>query len=71
MKGTSACPLEVLLGKIPIEQLVDDRFEEIRPPVLVIEIIGMLPNVDGKQTVLAFRHRRNRVRRLLDGELAA
>src|SRR6266566_8855350 len=37
---------EILRGKFPVEQFVDDRGDVIRALILVVKIIGMLPDVD-------------------------
>src|SRR5690606_30663083 len=55
----------------PVEALTDDRLQEVGPAILVVEIIGMLPNVARQEALPAVRHRRIRVRRRLDRELAA
>lgn len=65
----SACALEVLGGEIPVQQFVDHSVEKIWPPVLIIEIISVFPDIDGKKTFLAFSHRSDRVRGLLNLEL--
>src|SRR5437588_746796 len=41
-------------SKVPIEELVDHRVDVIGTAVLVIEIIRVLPHIDGEQRLLAF-----------------
>ena len=38
----------ILGGKIPIQQLVDHRVNIIGATILIVQIIGMLPHVDGE-----------------------
>ena len=40
---------EILCGEFPVEQFVDYRCDVIRTLILIIEIIGMLPDVDRQQ----------------------
>src|SRR5438552_6296925 len=40
---------EILCGEFPVEQFVDYRCDVIRALILIIEIIGMLPDVDRQQ----------------------
>src|SRR5712691_8399502 len=62
---------QVLGDEFPIHQMVEEGLHEIRPAVLVIEIIGVLPDVAGEQRRLAFGQRVDRVRRRCNLELAA
>src|SRR5690606_25307475 len=63
--------LEVLARELPVQALPDDGFQEVRTPVLVVEVIGVLPHVDRQEALLAVRHRRIRIRGRLDRELTA
>src|SRR5690606_21320860 len=62
---------ELLARELPVQTVADDRLQEIRPAILVVEIIRMLPDVDGQQALTPVRHRRIGVRGRLDRELAA
>ncbi len=44
---------EVCVDEIPVDQLADDRGQVIGPAVLVIEIVGVLPDVKGEERFLA------------------
>jgi hypothetical protein len=46
---------EVLRGKCPVEQLVDHRVDVIGAPVLVVEVVGVLPDVERKERNRAVR----------------
>src|ERR1700759_3853309 len=62
---------EIFRCELPVEELVQNSFEIFRPRILVVEIVGVLPNIDGEQAVRARRHRVLGIARLLDRELAA
>src|SRR5512144_268339 len=62
---------EILRGEVPVEQLVDQRVHVIVTPVLVIEVVGMLPHVDREERNLPSRERHLGVRRGGHLELAA
>src|SRR5438105_3070912 len=51
--------------------MVEKGLDKIRPPVLEIQIIGVLPYVAGQQRGLSFGHWVDRVRRAGDRQLAA
>jgi hypothetical protein len=36
----------VLQGKFPVDQFIEDGIHIIRPPVLTIQVVGMLPNIN-------------------------
>src|ERR1700682_3847462 len=54
--------LVILRDRVPVHH-VPPRFDVIGPPVLVIEIIGMLPNIHAKQRRVAVHKRAVLVRR--------
>src|SRR5580658_7507460 len=58
-----------LCGEFPIHEVVEKRLDEVGAAVLVIEIIGVLPDVAGEERGLTERERRHGVRRLRDLEL--
>jgi len=62
---------QILGHEIPVHQMIEKCLDEIRPPVLVIEIVGVLPHVAGQQRTLALRQGIDRVRRGGNLELAA
>src|SRR5438034_3581089 len=41
--------LEVARREIPVDQLVDDRAYVVGPPVLIVKIVGVLPDIDSEQ----------------------
>src|SRR5262249_41386530 len=61
-------PPLVALRRVPD---VPPRFDVGGPAVLVLEVVGMLPDVDAEHGLLAVHHRVVLVRRALDDELAA
>ena len=46
---------QVLGDEVPVDQMVEEGLHEVGPAVLVVEIIGVLPNVAGQQRRLALR----------------
>src|SRR6204780_1359537 len=62
---------QVLGGEIPIGEIREEGLEEIRAPVLVIEIIGVLPHVAGEQRHQPERDRVDRIGGFDDFQLAA
>src|SRR5579862_207829 len=67
----SAPRLGELLGdEVPVHQVVEERLEVVRAPVLVVEIVGVLPHVAAEQRRAADDQRVDAVGRLLDRELA-
>ena len=58
--GVAALALEPkLLGrKLPIHQMVEEGLEEILAPVLIVEIVGVLPDVAGQYRVPDRNHGR-------------
>ena len=65
-----ACLLEPLSHRVPVDD-VPPRREVVRAAVLVVEVVGVLPDVDAEERHLALHQRRVLVRRRLDGEPAA
>src|SRR5690242_15149545 len=51
--------------------MINKSLDEIRPAVLVVEIIGVLPHITGQERRLPFRERIDRIWRRADLELAA
>ena len=62
---------EIRVDEIPIDQFADDRGQVIGSPVLVIEVVGVFPDVDGEERFLAMGDRCIRVRGLGDLQLSA
>ena len=52
------------LGKLPIQKMIDHGIDVIRSAVLIIQIVRVLPDVDGQKGRLAMGHRRIGVGRL-------
>src|SRR5690348_18491397 len=51
--------------------MIDKGLDEVRPTVLVIEIVGVFPNIAGQQSRLAFSQRVDRIWGRADLELTA
>src|SRR5690606_21970059 len=69
--GLEVCLLEIRFREFPVYEVLDKGLEVVRPPVLVVEIIGVFPDIGGeKGDVLLLRDRRLGVRRAIDLELA-
>src|SRR5260370_41393912 len=62
---------EFLGDEIQVDQMINESLDEIRPAVLVVEIIGVLPNVTGQERGLTFGQWIDRIRCRSDLELAA
>ena len=41
---------EVLGGKLPVDQVVQERLDVGGPSVLVVEVVGVLPHIDYQQS---------------------
>src|SRR5579859_7626866 len=54
-------PGEVLRRKLPVDELLEQRVHVIGAPVLVVQIVGMLPHVDREQRLRTGGDRRLRV----------
>src|SRR5438477_12914656 len=48
---------QVLRREVPIDQVIEKRLHEIRAAVLVIEVVGVLPDIAGEERGLAERER--------------
>src|SRR5690606_3328395 len=57
-------PDQVLVGEIPIDEMLKEGSDVVRATILVVEIIGMLPHVDREERYLPVRDRRIRIGRL-------
>ena len=44
---------QILVHEVPIDQVVQEGLDEVGPPVLVVEIVSMLPDVDRQERRLA------------------
>src|SRR5579871_4881111 len=63
--------LSIELGDIfPVDQMVDERLQIIRPAVAVIDIIGVFPHIDAEDRRCALDQRAFPVRRLRYDDLA-
>src|SRR5690242_12439575 len=58
----AAVPLEVLVGEIPVDQVSQERGDIVQAAMLVVEVVGMLPDVDGQQRPLRGGQGGSRVR---------
>ena len=38
--------LEILRHKLPVQQVVDDRHDGVLSAVLIVEVVGMLPDIE-------------------------
>ena len=54
----------------PIHQVIEERLEVVRPPVAIIDIVGMLPYVAAEDRLGAMHQRIFAVRRFRHGDLA-
>ena len=43
------CPRQIFRREIPVHQMVDEGIDEVRAPVLIVEVIGVLPHVVGQK----------------------
>src|SRR5258707_728276 len=50
--------LQIALGELPIGDLLEEGRHVVRPPVLIIQIVGMLPHVEREERRLAIDQRR-------------
>jgi len=62
--------LQIFRGEFPVQQLAQHRFQVFGPRILVVEIIGVLPDIDGEQAIDALRHRGRRIGGFFHRELA-
>src|SRR6185312_7361650 len=62
---------EVLGRELPVRELVEHRIHMVAAPILVIEIVGVLPYVDGQQGLRGSGQRRIGVGGFQDLELLA
>src|SRR3546814_14622758 len=46
---------EVLRREVPVHQMVEEGLDEVGAPVLIVEIVGVLPDVAGEDWRLAVR----------------
>src|SRR4029453_8440629 len=40
---------KILCGKLPVQEAVNGRDDVVLPAVLIVEVVGMLPDVQGEQ----------------------
>src|SRR5258708_37244472 len=66
----SAVLLESLIHRVPVDD-VPPRGEVVGPAVLVLQIVGMFPDIDAENRLFAFHQRAVLVRGALDEQLAA
>src|SRR6478735_6849875 len=62
---------QVLVHEVPVDEVVEDDVEELRPRVAVVDVVGVLPHVDGEQRLLTVLEGQVGVGRLGHLELAA
>src|SRR5437016_8412147 len=65
-----AASAQPLIDLRPIDH-VPPRVDVVRPAILVLQVVGVLPDVDAEDRVLAVHQRTVLVRGALDGELVA
>ena len=58
-------------GKLPVDELVDQCIDVVGTPVLVIQIVGVLPHINGQQRLQAGRLGQISIGRLDHLELVA
>src|SRR5690606_8755620 len=57
--------------EIPVHQLVQERADVVGATILEVQIVRVLPNVNGQKWLLAVRKRSVRVSSFFDGQLLA
>src|SRR5690606_14980484 len=62
---------QVLVGKVPVDHVLQEGGQEIRTTVLEVQIIGVLPDIADQQGSGALGQRSLRIWRLDDLQLAA
>src|SRR5229473_8399281 len=67
----SATFRQVLRDEFPVHEVIEEGLDEVRPAVLVVEVVGMLPHIAGEERGVALSHRVDRVGRLHHLERAA
>ena len=55
-------PLDVFVGKIPVDQVSQECGDVVQAAMLIVEVVGMLPDVDGQQRPLRGGQGGSRVR---------
>jgi hypothetical protein len=61
---------QILNREFPIDEMIEERLHEVRPAVLEIEIVGVLPDVTANEGCLSQRNRVDGVRGFYDRELS-
>jgi hypothetical protein len=62
-------PQQVLVGEVPVHEVPEKRRDVVQPAVLIVEIVSMLPDIDGEQWPLAGGQRSFGIRRGDDAQL--
>src|ERR1700730_12460925 len=70
-REVSASLRQVLGDEVPVDQVVQEGLDEVRPAVLIVEVVSVLPHIAGQQRRLAFGQRIEGVRCGGDLELSA
>ena len=60
---------EVLCSEVPVHKVVEESADEIGAPVLIVEIVGVFPDVAGKEGYLSLDDRRHGIGCLDDLEV--
>src|ERR1700679_640874 len=55
---------------VPIDQMIEERFQIIRPPIAIVDVVGMLPYVAAEDRLAAMYQRIFAVWRFRHGNLA-
>ncbi len=55
---------QILGHEVPVEQLVQERFDVIRPRVAIVDVIGVLPHIGRRECFRVVLHRKISIRRL-------
>src|SRR5690606_2555920 len=69
-RASAARLLIALEHVVPVDEVVDPRLQILRPGVAIVDVVGVLPNVDAENRRAAMHQRVFAVRRLHDFELA-
>ena len=62
--------LELGFSKLPIYKLREERFDELRTSIAEVDVVSMLPHIEGEQRLVALLHRRTCIGSVDDRERA-
>ena len=62
--------LELGFSKLPVYKLREERFDELRTSIAEVDVVSMLPHIEGEQRLVALLHRRTCIGSVDDRERA-